>query len=229
MARPVVTESLEGRRLFNITVMDFIGSVATGSRYEYDVYAGSTLQSKEVQEVMGASTFNGHSATRIKSVFTGVSTPSTDEKDQYLTVSPSLGALVYGSVETYTDGSYSQRTTTTNDPYEVESPFSLEAGKTYKYVYTEDVETVTGDAKSLTTLQITRHVTLESDSTVKLTTPAGTFNVYVLDVKESSSEGTELVQDYLAPGIGLVKSQTPDQTVVLTNFSVAGTAARGLG
>jgi hypothetical protein len=228
MPSPTFTESLEARRLFNITVMDFIGSVVTGSKYEYDVYAGSTLQSKEVQEVMGASTFDGQSATRIKSVFIGVSTPTMSVKNQYLTVNGS-GALVYGSVLTTTDGSYSQKVTTTNDPYEIESPFSLEAGKTYKYVYTEDVETVTGDAKSLATLQITRHVTLESDTTEKLTTPAGTFNVYVLDVKESSSEGTELVQDYLAPGIGLVKSQTPDQTVVLTNFSVAGTAARGLG
>jgi hypothetical protein len=129
-----------------------------------------------------------------------------------------LGALVYGSVQTTTDGSYSQKVTQTNDPYEVESPFTLEAGKTYKYVYTENVQTDENGSITTTTLEVTRHVTLESDKAVKLTTPAGTFNVYVLDVKESSSQGTELVQDWIAPGVGLVKSQTPDQTVVLTSY-----------
>ena len=213
-----IVETLEGRRFFNITVTAFIGSVATAARAQYDVYAGNTLQSTEVQEVMGPATFDGHEATRIKSVFTGVSTPTTSEKDQYLTVSPSLGALVYGSVQTTTDGSYSQKVTQTNDPYEIESPFSLEAGKTYKYVYTENVETDENGTITTTTLEVTRHVTLESGGPVKLTTPAGTFNVYVLDVKESSSQGTELVQDWLAPGVGLVKSQTPDQTVVLTSY-----------
>lgn len=211
-------ESLESRRMFNITVSAFLGSVAVGSRFQFDVYENGTLQSTEVQEVMGPTTFNGHTATRIKNVYTGVSSDFTDEKDQYLTVSPSLGALVYGSVETYTDGSYTQKTTTTNDPYEVESPFTLEPGKTYKYVYSSEIQTDTNGVTTDQTIQITRHVTLESDVPTKLITPAGTFNVYVLDVKQSSSQGTELVQDWLAPGVGLVKCQTPDQTVVLTSY-----------
>jgi hypothetical protein len=220
MLNPALIESLEGRTLFNISLMDFIGSLKTSTRYDYDVYSGSTLQSTQVEEVMGPATFDGHSCTRLKSIFTGVSTPGTSEKDQYLTVDPTIGAIVYGSVQTNMFGSNTETITTKNSPAEVEAPFSLVPGKTYKSVYTSYAETVVdpGDHKSLQTLDITRHVTLESDTTVQLKVPAGTFNVYVLDVKETSSAGTELVRDWLAPGIGLIESQTPDQTVVLTGY-----------
>jgi len=209
-ARFAPIEGLESRCLFNATITDFIGPVKTDSTLDYDVYSSGTLVATQVEEPLGASSFQGTSCTRIKSTFTAIPGGETSEQDQY--VGPtSSGEVVYGLVETATVSGHTSNITTTYVPNNIEVPSSLAPARYYKYVYTATLKTTItppGTSSSMPE-DFTVHIKLESSTLVTVHDANGTaHSCYKFIIKTTTSSGTKITEWWADPSEGLVKSIT---------------------
>jgi hypothetical protein len=200
-------ESLENRRFFSVSDSIFAGSLATGSKADYEVFSSGKLLGNQDGQVVGPATFNGHSATRLKSTFLPKgSTIPTTTTNYYATLG-SLGFEAFG--ETMTTTSY-----TSNlyfSPEEIEFPASVVAGKTYKSTYIDKTIQTIGGHSTTSYLTIILEVKLVNASpTVSITVPAGTFKCYQLDqVTYAGSPTPSTLTAYYAPNVGLVESISP--------------------
>lgn len=221
MSRHAIAELLDSRKLFDVTLTDLIGPQTVNSKYNYDNYDGATLQSTEVQQILGPATFDGHAATRVKSIDTGVGGSPNSTLDRYITVNSTQGLIFFGSIETTTDGSTPETIRTNYEPYKIQAPPSLSVGKVFKYTFDQNIQTVTPDTTTTTSESMTVHLTLESDTKVSVNVPAGTFSAYLVQEKLTTGASSDLVDDWFAPGIGLIKSVASDGgSMVLTAYKL---------
>jgi hypothetical protein len=198
-------EPLEKRSLMSVSGTSFVGPLKNGDKYTFDVYSGGSLVATDAEEVVTGASFDGNSATRIKGNFTapgGSSISST--QNQYLTVTKD-GITIFGIVESGDSGA--ETITTTYTPEYLQVPAIIHAGIYYRFEYTADeVTVINGGEPSSQSFTFVTHVKLESDTTVPVTTPAGTFNCYKMIIKSTDGSTTNVESYWFDPSIGLVKS-----------------------
>ncbi len=216
-------EPLEPRRLLSISPASLVGPVnETGTQWTYQINTVDNQTSSFTQAVVGPTTFNGVAATEVDT-----NLPSGASIKAYDGFDPAGDYVTYGGVAQGT-GAFAGETDTVDQPYAISYPASLTAGVPFTETYTEvDTDPSMG---VVTTTPKSATITLMSETTTSVTVPAGTYDVYQVQVIEAASMGTgsdgstsqsdgSSSTFYDAANVGVVKAVDQyGNTTVLTKF-----------
>jgi hypothetical protein len=236
-------ETLESRRLFNVSATTLAGPLTKGASWAYDLSVAGTRQSTETHKVFGPATISGgQRTTRVDSTHTPVvsgipqlaehsfvTLDNTSGLREYLHQADTRVAIPGGGTLT------PLAITATFTPFAVRLPPSMTAGKTYRYAWSAKIATVSNLAHIASTKSVTTtfQIKLMSETRTSIIVPAGSYWAYRLLLTDTlTSDGrttTHRVQQWVAPSVGLVqeKSTLDDGRISLTQLRSwsAGTAA----
>jgi hypothetical protein len=241
---------LENRQLFSYASTILSDVYAHGGdtwTYQY-VNSASTVAGSETFLAKGNTTFDGHDVFQLQTGFSATTSTvsETSTINDYFTTTGG-GLIDYGNTTgTSVVSSASTNTTssqTTFTPNEVLLPATLTPGVPDVQSWTRTMVTTISTGVTSTTNTTTESdsdtFVLASDSTQSLTVPAGTYNVYEVDVTHEvtvtgESPTTDQEEVFVSQGTGLIKDVSgplgsPTGTIELTNFSPAGNGGGGGG
>jgi hypothetical protein len=177
---------LETRQMMSVTAAMLVGPLIDGSVYSYSTGTTFGAGASVTQAVHLNATFNGSSATEIDVTDSGVTTQN------FYTFDSSGDWVALGSI--------SGSTTTVDGPGAIVYPASMVQGQTYNSNYTQGEFTIFDS------------ITLANNTTSQVSTGAGDFQGYEVDDAKTTdilpyeSFGTDTLQSFISPTIGLLKS-----------------------
>jgi hypothetical protein len=212
-------EALERRVLLSINTTPLLADRSVpGTQWTYASTGGNGVSGTYVQTVIGPATFNGIACIEIDS-----GSPTKPSALQSYEGQDSAGDYVsYGSVLNYTQMDvYS--------PYQGGIPLVATAGTPYTDTYTDtDTSGNLATGNTLTSVDMeTEVITLVSETPTVLQVPAGSYSAYDFrdvqtittpDGDGTSTTTTTTTDSWLAPGVGLVQSDTGAATLELSAF-----------
>ena len=240
-----VIESLEKRQLMSITASSLLGdSIETGTVETYQAISSGTVVGTSTRTVIGDTTFNGNAATESDTVTHSSNASANTLTDKDYGTLTSDGYVDYGDVSSTTNssGGIINTDSDTYSPAQLVFPATIEAGTPYTSSVNEtDVSTevdVPGSTPDTNTDTDSETIELTSETPVSVTVPAGTYNAYLFNVTDTTTDTTDgdsgtpssdTTQEWIAPGVGLVKTVSGTGTDTFEDDLASTTGSGGDG